>query len=862
MATKKRKTNAEKKSLILKKYRFLSIISFGIGLLSFFLSIIKGENLWLFFRNIYFGIFGITAYIIPVMCIGLAFFIAKEKHIDIVKKVFFQIISMFLIVSTILQILFNNIVLYNNFFDKIANGYTNGAKLKSTGVLGVILSTPFEELFGKLGSLIILIILLLVLLMIFTNKSVLDIFKINKKPKDKPKHKEEHKEEHKEKENNHKNFNDTYEFESHKNVINSDVINDGFKRKDIDISLDEVKKTKKIKKSKIDIPLEDDVIENTDTLNDNTENEILKTDKTLYGELIEQTCNEDNLNISLHHENEEDKLHHENEEDVLNNEGEILESIPIWSEENKKESTDIESFNNIDEPENFEKTTDNIITEKVKTDLFHDGILKYSYPPNNLLDDVSVKMSNTDTEELRKNADKLLDTLKSFGVKAKLLEICKGPAVTRYELQPDVGVKISKITGLADDIALSLAASGIRIEAPIPNKAAIGIEVPNKSIDIVKVKDIISSKEFENAESKLSVALGKDITGNVTLADLSKMPHLLVAGSTGSGKSVCINTIISSILFKASPDEVKLLMIDPKVVELGIYNGIPHLLVPVVTDPKKASGALGWAVSEMLKRYNLFAESNVRDLKGYNKMAKNKDGVSELPQIVIIIDELSDLMMASPREVEDYICRLAQMARAAGMHLIIATQRPSVDVITGTIKANIPSRIAFAVSSQIDSRTILDASGAEKLLGRGDMLFSPVGSSKPLRVQGCFITDEEVERIVGFIKESGQASYDNNVLDEIEKQSSANAQNSKSNVKNDIDDCDSMMDNAIEIALDLGQVSTSLLQRKLRLGYARAARIVDEMEDMGIVGPMEGSKPRQILITRQQWIEMNLNKSE
>ena len=398
-------------------------------------------------------------------------------------------------------------------------------------------------------------------------------------------------------------------------------------------------------------------------------------------------------------------------------------------------------------------------------------------------------------------------------------------------------MKISKIAGLADDIALNLAAGGVRIEAPIPNKAAVGIEVPNRNVDVVSIKELIDSEEFRRAESPLTVALGRD---------------LLIAGSTGSGKSVCINSMIISLLYKSSPEDVRLLMVDPKVVELGIYNGIPHLLVPVVTDPRKAAGALNWAVSEMLKRYN--------------ELAKTRDDLEKMPKVVIIIDELADLMMAAPGEVEDAICRLAQMARAAGMHLVIATQRPSADVITGLIKANIPSRVAFAVSSSIDSRIILDTGGAEKLLGRGDMLFSPIGCQKPSRIQGCFVSDKEVEDVVKFIKDGGTAAYDEAILDDIEKL--AVQEKGKKGVSADagegggFDDKDEMLPAAIECVVEMGQASTSLLQRRLKLGYARAARIIDQMEEMGVVGPFEGSKPRQVLISKEQWLERKLASDE
>lgn len=485
-------------------------------------------------------------------------------------------------------------------------------------------------------------------------------------------------------------------------------------------------------------------------------------------------------------------------------------------------------------------------------------------PPIDLLEKPSAERGTGAEEEMQQNAKTLEETLKSFGVQVRLLDAKRGPSVTRYELQPLAGVKISKITGLADDIALNLAASGVRIEAPIPGKAAVGIEVPNRKTNMVRLREVLSSPKFRNAKSGVTFALGKDIAGEVMTADIAKMPHLLIAGSTGSGKSVCINSMIISLLYKSTSDEVKLLMIDPKVVELGVYNGIPHLLVPVVTDPRKAAGALGWAVTEMLRRYKLFAENNVRDITGFNNAAKEKEELKPLPQIVIVIDELADLMMAAPNEVEDSICRLAQMARAAGMHLVIATQRPSVDVITGIIKANIPSRIAFAVSSQVDSRTILDGAGAEKLLGKGDMLFHPVGSAKPVRIQGCFVDDKEVERVVEFVKSASAADYNEEIAEEIEKQAQLSGQKKNGNGGSGggFDEDSDMLMKAVECVIDAGQASTSYLQRRLKLGYARAARLIDEMEEKGFVGPYEGSKPRQVLISRQQFLEMKVGRPD
>ncbi len=484
----------------------------------------------------------------------------------------------------------------------------------------------------------------------------------------------------------------------------------------------------------------------------------------------------------------------------------------------------------------------------------------YLLPPIDCLNMPKESNASNLEAELKQTAKKLEETLSSFGVETRTVGICSGPSVTRYEIQPAAGVKISKITNLADDIALNLAASGVRIEAPIPNKAAVGIEVPNKNRRMVTMREVVDQPQYKNAKSKLNVALGKDITGEFVYSDLSKMPHLLIAGTTGSGKSVCLNSMIVSILYNATPEEVKLLMIDPKQVEFTIYNGIPHLLVPVVSDPRKASGALAWAVTEMLTRYKTFSENSVRDISGYNSICESQ-GKKKMPQIVIFIDELSDLMMAAPNEVEDSICRLAQMARAAGMHLVIATQRPSVDVITGIIKANIPSRISLSVSSQVDSRTIIDSVGAEKLLGNGDMLYYPVGIPKPIRVQGCFLSDKEVENVVTHIKNQAQSVYDDDVMKEIDKNAANTGAKKKDTSASDSDGgdgpADEMLPKAIEAVIEAQSASTTLLQRKLKLGYARAARIVDELEERGIIGPYEGAKPRKVLITKQQWYEMN-----
>lgn len=482
----------------------------------------------------------------------------------------------------------------------------------------------------------------------------------------------------------------------------------------------------------------------------------------------------------------------------------------------------------------------------------------YAYPPITLLNQSNIKKVDP-TIELRSNSSKLIDTLKSFNIEANIINITRGPSVTRYEIQLNRGTKYSRITSLSDDISLALGAASVRI-APIPDKSAVGIEVPNANVETVFIRDVIDSPAFKEAKSAVTFALGKDISGKCVAGDISKMPHLLIAGTTGSGKSVCINSMLISLLYKSSPEEVRLIMIDPKMIELGCYNGIPHLLIPVVTDPKKAAGALSWAVVEMMRRYKLFADLGVRDLASYNRAVVGTDGGEKLPQIVIVIDELADLMLVAAHEVEESVCRVAQMARAAGMHLIIATQRPSADVITGLMKANIPSRIAFAVASQIESRIILDTTGAEKLIGRGDMLYNPLGAGKPVRVQGCLITSEEVEAVVDYIKQTGTANYSEDVMEQIEKKAAeaSSGKGGSGNISGDGDsEEDEMLNPAISIVVEAGQASTSMLQRKLKLGYSRAARIIDQMEERGIVGPSEGSKPREVLITKSQWAEIS-----
>ena len=564
--------------------------------------------------------------------------------------------------------------------------------------------------------------------------------------------------------------------------------------------------------------------------------------KTRTAILEKEEITEDQIKINLNEKPEKPKKY-KHEADEL---------VPLGAKKQEFSPNTLEdNLFKVQEEEKEEKTKSVLMLEHTQT--VEDET--YEFPPIELLTEGGLRSVKGGKKAMADNATKLQKTVYNFGVSAKVEIVSVGPAITRYELKPAEGVRVSKIANLADDIALNLAAESIRIEAPIPGKQAVGIEIPNKENEVVHLRDIIESSKFSDSNSKLAFALGKDVAGEEVVTDIAKMPHVLIAGSTGSGKSVCINTLITSIIYKAKPSEVKLVLVDPKVVELSVYNGIPHLLIPVVTDPKKAAGALAWAVQEMVNRYSLFAAKGVRDIKGYNAALDKENEASKLPQIVIVIDELADLMMVAKNDVEDAICRLAQMARAAGMHLVIATQRPSVDVITGLIKANIPSRIAFAVSSQVDSRTILDMAGAEKLLGKGDMLFYPTGMSKPTRIQGAFISDKDVEKIVDFVKSNGTATYSDDVLESIEKA------NSNEKELKDIDednDTDPFLDEAIETVIETQQASTSFIQRRFKVGYARAGRIIDQMEERGIISGYQGSKPREVLMSKERWQELNM----
>lgn len=798
-ATKIQNSSA-KKEAVQGRRQLLSVIWFAVAVFLLCVVFIPGQNVWLAIHNFIFGVFGVTAYFYPFLLGFVAVLFAMDKICGSMNaKVIESGILVILVGAAVDIFTKHNAAL--TFWQHLTAAYKSGSHLKSGGFLGALVGQPLYLAFGKTGAAITAILLIFVFLMIITGTTLMSLFRTIARPVKSISEQAEN----------------AYQARLERE---SEEAQSG-------------KQLKVIKGFNVDIPV-DDIPEKRNIPKTSLDEKQRKVVSAYYGETVESEP--------------ESPAATEPEEKTDDIKPEIETALKAAKNEAEAEKRVIPT----EKPAEPTKPAEFSVPEK-ETEPKAEG---YSYPPLSLLN----KSKATDTAalsaELDHTAGHLVDTLKSFGVETRIVDISRGPTVTRYELQPCAGVKISKITNLADDIALNLATAGVRIEAPIPNKAAVGIEVPNKASAVVGVRGILESPAFINAKSKLTVALGRDIGGNVVVTDIAKMPHGLIAGATGSGKSVCINSIIISLLYKATPDEVKLLMIDPKVVELGIYNGIPHLLVPVVTDPRKAAGALGWSVTEMERRYKMFADRGVRDLAGYNKFVENLGDpeVQKMPHIVIIIDELADLMMTAPNEVEDSINRIAAKARAAGMHLIIATQRPSVDVVTGVIKANIPTRIAFAVSSQIDSRTILDSAGAEKLLGRGDMLFSPVGSTKPNRIQGCFVSDEEVEAVVDYIKSDHTVDYDDDVMVEIERQA-AIEKKQKTGLPEDGPEGDPMLDEAIKVVVENGMASTSLLQRKLKLGYARAARIVDEMEQRGVVGPYEGSKPRKVLISKEQLLE-------
>lgn len=777
--------------------RIAGVVLFALSVLFFFISVIKGQGAWLFLHNLYVGAFGMFAsWVFPILTIVITVLYSIKEHepkLLLVKSA--ESVAMILFISAFIHICRNQPG--DVFKEAVVNSYNSAPEIFNGGFFGAVLGWLMLT-FGKAPAVIVDLILIFVVFMFLSGITIIQFLKGAAKPA-------------------------TATYDKVKPAI------------------DEKIEQRKRAKAAIDVPL-DPVApsEENEQESDKSKKKKKKKDESEAPQSEEMRVSQqiiDDINAAIEKKKAE-KVH--NNSQIVQEPKSIDEIVENATDSNAKKA----SSDNDKTSEKFEVTGEQM----------NSTVEDYVIPPVSLLKAAKHAKEKDISNELKNSAEKLVETLHSFNVDATITDISRGPSVTRYELKPATGIRISKITTLTDDIALNLAATSIRIEAPIPGKSAVGIEVPNSIRNSVSMREIIDSPEFSRQKSKLSAGLGKDISGNCVFCDVAKMPHLLIAGTTGSGKSVCMNSIIVSILYRAKPDEVKFLMIDPKQVEFSKYAGIPHLLVPVVTDARKASGALGWAVSEMLQRYAKFSETGVRDIGGYNKYVQKHDDMEPMPKICIFIDELADLMMAAPKEVEDSICRLAQMARAAGMHLVIATQRPSVDVITGLIKSNISSRIALTVSSQIDSRTILDSSGAEKLLGKGDMLYSPIGANKPTRVQGCFISDEEIEELCDFIKNQGVSEYDENIQKEIEAKA---VQEKKSPFEGDDEDSnyDPLFEKAAEIVMETGTASTSFLQRKLSVGYARGAKIIDQLQEYGVIGPPEGSKPRQVLMNKQMWLE-------
>ena len=793
----------------LRRNRMWSSVIFIFAVFVLFLTYIKGQAVWLWMHNALWGLMGVTAVLFAPIMLYVAVMLAMDRSKSAVITKVIQGAVLVLLISPMIEIIYrlsNKLPVYEGekLFGEggiIYNLRENGKMMKGGGTVSILLGGPLNALCGTTGALIIIILLVILFAMLLTNITLVDIWHFFAKIFGKA----------------------------------GDAIRQNGEERDLIEAqkAEEARKAdeKRRKEKRVDIAK---FIPDTDT------EEPSPAVDELPQHPVVSPKEEQPVFRDIEPQNDKEKSK---------------------KEKPKRKTEEPSSDPDAEAAAAAEITNPIYVNEDGQTTLIeNDDSVKSAYdiPPIDLLNPPRSSASAEDTRlEILQNSETLVETLKSFGVTTRIIDTHRGPSVTRYELQPAAGVKVSRITSLADDIALNLAAEGVRIEAPIPGKAAVGIELANKVRETVYIRELIDSDEFRNQKSKLGFPVGKNIEGKIVTGDIAKMPHLLIAGTTGSGKSVFTNSIIMSILYNASPDEVKLILVDPKQVEFPVYNGIPHLLIPVVTEARKAAGALGWAVTEMMKRYKLFSDNGVRDLGDYNEFVKDKEGMSPLPKIVIIVDELADLMMAAPKEVEESICRIAQLARAAGMHLIIAIQSPRVDIVTGLIKANIPSRVALKVSNQVDSRVILDEGGAEKLLGNGDLLYKPVGVGKPVRIQGSFVATEEIRRVVDFLKAQTASQYDDEVATEIEKhipvpKGEKPAQTDEAPQDNGQGD---MIERAIECIVRENVASTTFLQRRLKLGYARAARIMDELEQMGIVGPADGAKPREIKMTKEQWLE-------
>lgn len=821
-----------------------SILLFALGVLTALMVLVKGTKGWLALHNLLLGTFGIAAFLIPVILIYTAIKLGTEQTKKDITGRNVWCIAMIFLASAAFQIFVVGRIPGSTMGGHFKYLYEEGAKLKSGGIASMLFAGPLLKFFGKLGARLISLVLFFVFGMLLSGRGIVDFLKLLATP-----------------------FvfigrcfngiQNMFVGGDFVDAFEDDDNDDDREKKDFDADLEAINMANSRKSTQKPSEKKAQNKKAVEALPDDFFLDIpLPTDHLIVHDSSEQVSDGASIDIDIDEnpapaaalpplkkvkkaaevipESEEAPTADEGLEQLISK---AADSQPVPAEEELPEETEPAEEKPI-----------------------------YILPPIDILTRPEVRSNRAEAvEEMREKAEVIKNTLSSFGVEVRIKDIFRGPSITRYEIQPGPGIKVSKIKGLEDDIALSLAAQGVRIEAPIPGKSAVGIEIPNSTKDMVTLREIIASPDFRDSKSKLTFAVGKDITGNIILGDIAKMPHVIIAGTTGSGKSVCTRSIIMSILYNSTPDEVKLILIDPKIVEFKIFENIPHLLIPIVTDCKRAAGALCWAVNEMMRRYNTFAGAGANDLRSYNDLAAVDGDLAPMPQIVVFIDELADMMLVAGKDVEDYICRLAQMGRAAGMHLVVATQRPTTDVITGLIKANIPSRIALSVKSVTDSRTIIDMGGADKLLGNGDMLYMPIGAGKPVRVQGCFSSNDDIAETVRYIKAQGEARYDPNITNDVEiysTQSQNGSPSADSSASTGGGSDEDIVEAAIKVAVDAGQLSTSMLQRKLKLGYARAARIMDELEERGVIGASEGAKPRKVLMSKMQYDEWRLRRMD
>ncbi|MCR5016749.1 MAG: DNA translocase FtsK [Ruminococcus sp.] len=812
--------------------RIWSVILFALGILIALMTFIPGTAGWHGIHTFMLGLFGISAFLVPVVLIYTSVLIGLEKSRDNVTGKAILGIVMTLLICSAIQVFMVGEIPGHSLGEHISKVYRDGTQLRGGGLAGLPISGLLLSVMGKLGARILTVILFFVLALLLTGKSLIEFLEMLASP-----------------------------------II---YVYKLFTGEDDDIAEEEAPADEPEKPARFRKTIERGAVSSAEDL----EAAAMVNTKAPAEEKAAPAADTGKVGDDEFSMFFDIPLPEDNREAPA-----PAEAVPAPAPEPDfgLPAKPAEDGSDID----IDIDLENLITKAAEDKAKRDGAAAeeevgeeqppvqqqlYILPGIDLLTPPEVRSNTAEAAaEMREKADNIVNTLKSFGIDVKIRNIYRGPSITRYEIQPGAGVRVSKIKGLEDDICLSLAAQGVRIEAPIPGKAAVGIEVPNINKDTVTLREILSSSEFRSSQSKLAFAVGKDITGNAVVGDITKMPHVIIAGTTGSGKSVCTRSIIMSILYNAKPDEVKLILIDPKMVEFKVFEGIPHLLIPIITQAEKAAGALNWAVLEMMRRYNIFAEVGANDLKSYNELSEEDEELAFMPQIVIFIDELADLMLVAGKEVEDYICRLAQMGRAAGVHLVVATQRPTTDVITGLIKANIPSRIALSVMSQVDSRTIIDMAGADKLLGNGDMLYMPIGSGKPIRVQGCFASSRDINETLTFIRSQMSEEYDSNIIEAVENYVPQTGKGDKSGSSDsgfEVGSDEDYIIRAAEVAVNNGQLSTTMLQKKLKLGYARASRIIDELEERGIIGPSEGSKPRKVLMSKMQFDDWKLRMQE